>query len=113
MKLLRYGAKGREKPGLLDGDGSPRVLPVVFAVVNTRQYAILKGNLAGSGGQAATSGRYVAMDLDSPPVDYVSLARGLGVDAVLAEKATDVADAARAAFDAEKPFLIEIPISAK
>jgi benzoylformate decarboxylase len=88
-------------------------LPVVFAVVNNRQYAILKGNLAGSGGQAATTGRYVAMDIDQPPVDYVSLARGMGVDAVLAEKATDVADAARAAFDAEKPSLIEIPISAK
>lgn len=86
-------------------------IPVVFAVVNNRQYKILKDNLAGSGGKSAQSGTYVAMDLDDPPVDYVSLAQGMGVQALLVEKAADLADAARAAFESEVPWLLEVPIS--
>ena len=42
-------------------------LPVVFAVVNNRQYKILKGYLRGMGGAAARTGRFIGMDLDDPP----------------------------------------------
>jgi benzoylformate decarboxylase len=87
-------------------------LPVVIAVVNNRQYAILKMNLLESNSPAAKAGRFVGMDLDSPPVDYVGLARSLGIDAQLVEKPADVTEAARAAFDAGRPTLLEIPISA-
>ena len=41
-------------------------LPVVFAVVNNRQYKILKGYLRGMGGASARTGRFVGMDLDEP-----------------------------------------------
>ena len=34
MKLLRYGAKGREKPGLLDKDGGIRDLSGVVSDIN-------------------------------------------------------------------------------
>ena len=34
MKLLRYGAKGKEKPGLLDGDGKIRDLSAVVADIS-------------------------------------------------------------------------------
>ena len=87
-------------------------LPVVIAVVNNRQYGILKMNLVESGSAAAKAGRFVGMDLDSPPVDYVGLARSLGVDAQLVEKPADVTEAARAAFEAGRPTLLELPISA-
>jgi len=90
-----------------------RRLPVVVAVVNNRQYAILKGNLRQSGGKAAATGTYVGMDLGNPPIDYVALARSMGVDSVLVEKADDVVDATRAAFTAQRPTLLELPISAK
>jgi benzoylformate decarboxylase len=86
-------------------------LPVVIAVVNNRQYAILKMNLLESGSPAAKAGRFVGMDVDSPPVDYVGLARSLGVDAQLVEKPADVTEAARAAFEAGRPTLLEVPIS--
>ena len=86
-------------------------LPVVIAVVNNRQYAILKMNLLESGSPAAKAGRFVGMDLHSPPIDYVGLARSLGVDAQLVEKPADVTEAARAAFDAGRPALLEVPIS--
>ena len=86
-------------------------LPVVIAVVNNRQYGILKMNLVESGSPAAKAGRFVGMDLDKPPVDYVGLARSLGIDAQLVEKPADVTEATRAAFEAGRPTLLELPIS--
>jgi benzoylformate decarboxylase len=88
-------------------------LPIVFAVVNNRQYLILKRNLQGMGGDAARTGNLVAMDLDDPPVDYISLARSMGVDATLVESAHDVGDAVAAALASGRPHLLELPISAK
>ena len=87
-------------------------IPVVIAVVNNRQYGILKMNLVESGSPAARAGRFVAMDLDSPPVDYVGLARSLGVDALLVEKPADATEATRTAFESGRPTLLELPISA-
>jgi benzoylformate decarboxylase len=79
-------------------------LPVLFAVVNNRQYLILKRNLK-------PGKDYPGLDIDGPPVNYVALANSMGVDATLVEKADDVADAARAAWDSGKPWLLELPIS--
>jgi benzoylformate decarboxylase len=87
-------------------------LPVVFAVVNNRQYLILKNNLRGMGGDSVRRGRFVAMDIDEPPIDYLALARSMGVDATLVEKAHDVADAVRIALDSGRPHLLELPIAA-
>jgi benzoylformate decarboxylase len=86
-------------------------VPVVIAVVNNRQYAILKTGLLESGSAAAKEGRFVGMDLNSPPVDHVGLARSLGIDAHLVEKPAEVTEAARAAFEAGRPTLLELPIS--
>jgi benzoylformate decarboxylase len=86
-------------------------IPVVVGVVNNRQYAILKTSLAGSRGRSAVTGRFVGMDLDDPPVDYVGLARAMGVDATVVEKAADVTEATRAAIDSGRPTLLELPIS--
>jgi len=87
-------------------------IPVVIAVVNNRQYGILKMNLADARGVSARTGTFVAMDLDTPPIDYVGLARSLGVDARLIEKPADVTEATRAAFESGRPTLLELPISA-
>jgi benzoylformate decarboxylase len=88
-------------------------LPVVFAVVNNRQYLILKGYLKGMGGDAARTGNLVGMDLDDPPVDYVALARSMGVEATLVESAHDVGSAVASALESGAPHLLEIPISAR
>ncbi|MEY2450203.1 MAG: benzoylformate decarboxylase [Acidimicrobiaceae bacterium] len=87
-------------------------LPVVFAVVNNRQYLILKNNLRGMGGDSVRNDRFVAMDIVDPPIDYLDLARSMGVDATLVEKAHDVGDATRAAFASGRPHLLELPIAA-
>ncbi|HEV7534181.1 MAG TPA: thiamine pyrophosphate-dependent enzyme, partial [Acidimicrobiia bacterium] len=87
-------------------------IPVVIAVVNNRQYGILKMNLVETGSPAARAGRFVGMDLDSPPIDYVALARSMGVDAERVEKPAEVAEATRDAFIARRPTLLELPIAA-
>lgn len=87
-------------------------LPVVFAVVNNRQYLILKNYLRGMKGETVRTGRYVGMDLDEPPVDFVALARSMGVDGTLVEKAGDVGGALEAAMASGRPHLLELPISA-
>jgi benzoylformate decarboxylase len=87
-------------------------LPVVFAVVNNRQYLILKNYLRGMAAETVRTGNFVAMDLVDPPVDYVALAESMGVAGTLVEKAHDVGDAVRAAFESGQPHLLELPISA-
>jgi benzoylformate decarboxylase len=87
-------------------------LPVVFAVANNRQYLILKNALRNRGGPAATSNRFIGMDLTDPPVDFVALAKSMGVAATLVEKAIDVGDAVAAAFASGRPHLLELPIAA-
>jgi benzoylformate decarboxylase len=86
-------------------------LPVVFFVVNNRQYLILKNALRQRGGPSATTGRFVGMDLAAPPVDFLALATSMGVGSTLVEKATDVAEAVRSAVDAGRPHLLELPIA--
>jgi benzoylformate decarboxylase len=87
-------------------------LPVVFAVVNNRQYKILKGYLRGMGGASVRTGRFVGMDLDEPPIDFPALARSMGVDATVVESAGDVGDALRAAMATGRPHVLELPIRA-
>jgi thiamine pyrophosphate-dependent acetolactate synthase large subunit-like protein len=86
-------------------------LPVVFAVVDNGQYRILKDYLRGMGGVSATTGRFVAMDLE-PRVDFVELASSMSVPATAVDQAADIADAVAAAFDAGGPHLLHVPISA-
>jgi benzoylformate decarboxylase len=115
---------GREPVVCVVGDGSamysPQALwtaaaehlPVVFCVVNNRQYLILKNALRQRGGPSVTHDRFVGMDLVDPPVDFLALARSMGVEADLVEKADDVAEAVRAAVAAGRPRLLELPIAA-
>jgi benzoylformate decarboxylase len=86
-------------------------LPVVFAVVNNRQYLILKSNLRGMKGRSAETERFVAMDLVDPPVDYVGLAGALGVPAARLDHAGDVGDAVQAALAEGGPHLFELPLA--
>jgi benzoylformate decarboxylase len=81
----------------------------LFAVVNNREYAILKQNLPPAGVSAST-GRTVGLDLDDPPVDYVALAASMGVTGARVERAGDVGDAAKAAWAGGGPFVLELPV---
>ena len=117
--------RGREPVLCIVGDGSamysPQALwtaareslPVVFAVVNNRQYLILKHALRQREGAAAANDRYIGMDVVDPAIDYVSLARSMGVDAHVVDRAADIGDAVKAALALGRPSLIEIPVAAR
>jgi benzoylformate decarboxylase len=116
-------ARGGEPVLCIVGDGSAmyspqalwtaasRQLPVLFAVVNNRQYAILKANLRRMGGVSAKSGRFIGMDIDQPGVDFCALATSMGVTAERVDKAADIGAVASAAWASGKPALIELPIA--
>jgi len=87
-------------------------LPVVFAVVDNRQYLILKRALEGRKDEAARRQNFVGMDIADPPIDFVALAQSMGVEAHRIDHADDIGDAVKAALArADGPTLLEIPIS--
>lgn len=116
-------AHGREPVLCAVGDGSamysPQALwtaaaeqlPVVFAVVNNREYKILKGYLTGMGGDAARTGNLVGMDIADPPVDFVALATSMGVAGTLVDHADDIGEAVRHALASGRPHVLELPIT--
>lgn len=83
-------------------------LPVLFAVVNNGEYRMLKNNLR----RHHSGDAFVGMDLDRPAVDFVALARSMGVPAQRVESAADIAGAAEAAWKTGRPYLLDLPIAA-
>ena len=86
-------------------------LPIVFAVVDNGQYLILKSAMRTRDDASARTGRFIGLELDQPRVDFVGLARSMGVEATLVEKAHEVGDAVRSALDAGRPHLLHLPIA--
>ncbi|WP_319239999.1 thiamine pyrophosphate-binding protein [uncultured Propionivibrio sp.] len=85
---------GRQPVVSLVGDGaalySPQALwtaahenlPVTFVVMNNREYNVLKNFMKNQHDYlSARSGRFIAMDIDTPAIDYLALAAGFGVPA--------------------------------
>ena len=83
-------------------------LAIVFVILNNGAYRILKQRVNALRGHAAQTGRYVAMDLDDPPIDFIALARAMGVRAERAETLDEVRVALNTALAAEGPTLIDV-----
>lgn len=112
------GAPGR--PVLaLEGDGSAMYtlqalwtmaresLPVTVLVFANRAYRILQGELQGVGATLAGPRAAAMLDLGSPALDWVALARGQGVPAQRAQTAPELVAALRAGFASGGPYLVE------
>lgn len=86
-------------------------IPVVFVICNNAQYQILK--LCGQSLQLpeASQARFEGVDLIGPELDYLSLARGFGVEAHRITEPDELADRVSAAFRGDKPMLFDVPIS--
>jgi acetolactate synthase-1/2/3 large subunit len=83
-------------------------LDVTTVVLNNRSYAILNLELSRVGAADPGPTALSMLDLSTPPLDFVALARGMGVPA---ERAADVADFARLFKEAlaePGPHLIEV-----
>jgi len=82
-------------------------LPITTVILNNRRYNILIGEYRGVG---ATPGKTAMdmLDLSNPAIDWVHLARSLGVEAAHAETLEQCADLMRQSFLRPEPFLIDL-----
>ena len=85
-------------------------LSMVFVIVNNTSYRILKQRVNAMKGLAAQTDTYVGMDLVDPAVDFVSVARGLGLTAHRATKLSEVKELLAAGLRAEGPTLIDVAV---
>ena len=87
-------------------------LPVTFVVVNNREYNILKNFMrAQPHFTSAQKGKFIAMDIANPPIDYLAMAQSMGVPAIRVDRASDIAAAIQAGIASGMPNLIEIPVT--
>jgi benzoylformate decarboxylase len=114
---------GREPVLCTVGDGSamyaPQALwtaahehlPVIFAVVNNREYDILRKSEAALDRTSGGNGHAVGLDLADPPMRFTDLARAHGVAATSIERLTDVGEVLRSVWSTGEPHLLEIPLA--
>jgi benzoylformate decarboxylase len=85
-------------------------LNVVFVIINNYSYRILKQRTNNMKGLAAQNDLYVGMELDNPRVDFVSLAKGLGVPAHKVATLSDLSDLMEMALSAGGPLLLDVEV---
>jgi len=85
-------------------------IAVVFVILNNTSYRILKQRLRAQHGAAAQVDRYVGMELVDPPIDYIGLARSLGVAAERATTVHEATDLVARGLKSGAPLLIDVPI---
>ena len=81
-----------------------------FVVCNNHRYELLNDNLAQYRREQNISARPLpsSFDIGYPDIDFAGLARSLGVPSLRVQKGAEAADAVRAMFAADGPFLIDV-----
>jgi benzoylformate decarboxylase len=82
----------------------------VFVILNNSSYRILKQRLHAMRGLAEQADSYVGMELLDPKIDFVSLARSLGVAAERAKTVHDTTDLIAHALKNGGPMLIDVEV---
>lgn len=85
-------------------------LAVAVVIFNNRSYRILKQRIRALKGFAAEDERYVGLDLDRPAIDWIGLARSLGVPGERVEKVSDVEPAIQRALATHGPYVIDADV---
>ncbi|MFO0900932.1 MAG: thiamine pyrophosphate-binding protein [Pirellulales bacterium] len=85
-------------------------VPVTFVIANNAQYQILKIGAAGLELPAAKTGKYLGLDLTGPEIDFVGLAKSLGVEARRISEPEELADAVAKSLAGDRPMLFDVPI---
>ncbi len=83
-------------------------LNVMTLIWANRAYAILRSELTGVGARNPGRKALDMLSLDNPALDWVSLARGMGVEGVRAASIEELIDAFRAGLKKSGPFVIEV-----
>ncbi|MBY0274898.1 acetolactate synthase large subunit [Candidatus Binatia bacterium] len=86
-------------------------LDVVTVILDNRAYAILDLELSRVSPRADGIASSL-FDLSPPPIDFVALARGMGVDGVRVETADALVAALEEAFSRRGPYLIDVILAA-
>jgi benzoylformate decarboxylase len=86
-------------------------IPVTVVVCNNTEYRILKDCAKELELPAAMAERFESLDIVSPSIDYVGLARSLGVKACRVSGPEDLAAAVSESFAGDVPQLIEVPVA--
>jgi benzoylformate decarboxylase len=85
-------------------------IPVVFVILNNTSYRILKQRLHALRGHAEQVDAYVGMELVDPAVDFVSLARSLGVAAERAKTVHEATDLVAQGLNSNASLLIDVAL---
>ena len=80
--------------------------PITYVIANNGGYRILKQRLLAFHG----SDRFIGMDLHKPAIDFVALARSMGVEAERIEEPDAVKPALDAAFANDGPNLLDVVV---
>ena len=79
-------------------------LPITYVIANNRGYRILKQRLL----SMHDNDNFVGMDMTDPPIDFVGLARSLGMTAQCITDPADFGPALAASIESRKPTLLEV-----
>ncbi len=85
-------------------------LDITTVVMNNGSYAVLNMELNRVGAEAGGPKAREMLDLHGPDLDFVSIARGMGVDAVRVDDSEDFADELARCFDEPGPHLIDATV---
>ncbi len=90
-------------------------LDIVFVILVNREYRILKHNLDTYRQRfdANSNQDYPQMNLDTPVLDFVTMAKGMGIPGTVVSDPGQLAGAVKAAFSASGPHLIAVNIEGK
>ena len=90
--------------------GLGNAMGMLYVIFNNASYRILKQRTHALKGFSAEDDVYVGMDLDRPLIDFVGLAKSLGVPGERVEKTRDVGPAVARALKTGGPYLIDVRI---
>ncbi len=85
-------------------------LGVIFVILNNTSYRILKQRTNALQALAAQTDRYVGMDLTDPPIDFVGLAKSLGIAGERAGTIDEVLTYLRRGLSGDGPLLIDVAL---
>lgn len=86
-------------------------LPVIFLIANNTQYGILKHSGDTMALNRLAQANYPAMHLVAPEIDFVGLARSLGVEAHRVTEPDELGAYIRQALDRTEPILLDVIIA--
>jgi benzoylformate decarboxylase len=88
-------------------------LPIVWVILNNASYRVLKENVLRDGVDVRAAEQLIGSDLADPNLDFVSLARGMGVAARRVDRPEEVGPAFAEALQRNEPYLLELAIDGR